>query len=100
MTISEAEIPSSVTLVWAAAGRCANTSAIAAKAIDDLNMLRLLSLARVERRGPIDPSTSSSSELSRNRALGVHHFDLGGVALVHETPLELHCRRQLLVLRC
>src|SRR5579883_1080834 len=36
---------------------------------------------------------------SRHRAIPIHRLDLRGVALVHEFPLQLHGRRQLLVLR-
>src|SRR3954447_16511279 len=64
ITISLAEMPSLVTLVWAAAGRWVSARALTARpitfkdcALNDLDIANSSLLARVERRlGPYDPS--------------------------------------------
>src|ERR1700704_1030142 len=64
MTISLAEMPSLVTLVWAAAGRWVSARALTARpnATSDFDIANSSSLARVERRlGPYDPSPFSKN---------------------------------------
>src|SRR5258708_679836 len=123
ITISLAEMPSLVTLVWAAAGRWVSARALTARphATSDFDMANISSLARVERRlGPprsfavfknSDARSSFEHDLfgkpvptfpghacSRHRPFAIHGVDFGGVALVHEAALQLHGRRQLFVL--
>src|SRR5882672_1572647 len=104
ITISVAEIPSLVTLVWAAAGRWVSARAPTARpsALNDFDIPVSSWLARVERRGRAlvrSFALIKNSGASRHRSLAaIHGFDLGGVTLVHETPLQLHGRRQFLVL--
>src|SRR5260370_15594871 len=103
ITISVAEMPSLVTLVWAAAGRWVSARALTAmpSALNDFDIAVSSSLARVERRvGPFNPSPFSNlSRCSSHRPVAIHGVDLDRVALVHEIPLQLHGRRQFLVLR-
>src|SRR4051812_22773075 len=68
ITISFAEMPSLVTLVWAAAGRWVSARALTARpnALNDFDIAISSSLARVERRvGPPYPSPFSKTPLSR-----------------------------------
>src|SRR4051812_26439076 len=101
MTISFAEMPSLVTLVWAAAGRWVSARALTARpnALNDFDIAISSSLARVERRvGPPYPSPFSKPPLSRfsfehempsrHRTFAVHGVDLGGVTLVHKAALQ------------
>src|SRR3954466_13296596 len=108
MTISLAETPSLVTLVWAAAGSWVSARALTARpnALNDFDIAISSLLARVERR--VGPSQSfavfkiplsMSATGSCHRPLAIHGVDLDGVTLVHETALQLHGRRQFLVLR-
>src|SRR5258708_3831802 len=110
MTISLAEMPSLVTLVWAAAGRWVSARALTARpnALNDFDIANSFSLARVERRlGPYDPSPFSKNsdakfdtnlDDSSHRPFAIHGVDFRGVTLVHEAALQLHGRRQFLVL--
>src|SRR6185369_3315975 len=107
MTISFAEMPSLVTLVWAAAGNWVSARALTARpnALNDFDIAVSSSLARVARRvGPYRSfavSKKNPLEMSaslRHRPFAIHGVDLGGVAFVHEAALQLHGRRQLLVL--
>src|ERR1700712_1261573 len=102
MTISVAEMPSLVTLVWAAAGRQVSARALTARpsALNDFDIAVSSSLARVGRRaGPFNPSPfSNPASGSSHRPLAVHGVDLDRVALVHEIPLQFHGRGQFLVL--
>src|SRR5512140_707742 len=102
MTISVAEMPSLVTLVCAAAGRWVSARAPTARpsALNDFDIAVSSSLARVGRRaGPFHPSPFSNLRAaSRHRPLAIHAVNLDRVALVHEIPLQLHGRRQFLVL--
>src|SRR5512139_2350087 len=106
MTISVAEMPSLVTLVCAAAGSCVSTTAPTARpnALNDFDIevsspWPILREGRGHRSFAISHVTLRTAGpcASRHRALAIHRVDLGGVALVHETPLQLHGRRQLLV---
>src|SRR3954453_22781730 len=108
MTISLAETPSLVTLVWAAAGSWVSARALTARpnALNDFDIAISSLLARVERR--VGPSQSfavfkiplsMSATGSSHRPLAIHGVDLDGITLVHETALQLHGRRQFLVLR-
>src|SRR5215475_1706637 len=104
MTISLAETPSLVTLVCATAGSGISESAPSARpsAISDFDIQRLLfpdpffGPCRAK-GGPSIPSPLSFPFRSGYRAFAIHGVDLGRVALVHETPLELHGRRQLFI---
>src|SRR6266446_5784925 len=107
MTISVAEMPSLVTLVWAAAGSPVSARALTARpnALNEFDIAISSLLARVERRvGPSCPSPLSSFSLSnfrfalRHRPFAIHGVYLGRVTLVHETALQLHGRRQFLIL--
>src|ERR1700761_3877296 len=101
-------MPSLVTLVWAAAGSCVSASAPIARpnalSVFDISRLLFPDWPVFERRpGPKSPSPFCKSShpllASRHRPRAVHRVDLAGVALVHEVALQLHGRRQLLVLR-
>src|SRR4029077_13627235 len=87
MTISFAEMPSLVTLVWAAAGRWVNARALTARpnALNDFDIAISSFLARVERRGgglmsfAIFSSRhfqSTRTRLLRNRPFAIHGVDL------------------------
>src|ERR1700736_5714357 len=102
-------MPSLVTLVWALAGLSVSASALTARpsALNDFDISRLpllissLSILLGPLRakaGPVTFAVSPESH-SRHRALAIHRVDLAGVTLVHEIALQLHGRRQLLVLR-
>jgi len=57
----------------------------------------------VSKKNPRSKDSDSSSvgfkfRSSRHRPLAIHGVDFGGITLVHETALQLHGRRQLLVL--
>src|SRR3954468_18288950 len=101
MTISEAEMPSLVTLVCAAADRQVSTTVPAAKP----NVLNDLDIDVSSPWGPYDakggaitPSLLFKQDCSSHRPRRIHGVDLGGITLVHEAALQLHGRRQLLVL--
>src|SRR5258707_5500355 len=110
MTISVAEMPSLVTLVCAAAGRCVSASAPIARpsALSDFDMLGLLfpvdflwpvlSEGWAFRSFAVFKPLSTVSRGSRHRPFAIHGVDLVRVPLVHKTPLQLHGRRQFLVL--
>src|ERR1700682_1050913 len=104
ITISVAEMPSLVTLVWAAAGRWVSASALTARpsALNDFDISSLLFVGPYGAKGgPSGPSPFPNlfSRL-RHRPLAIHGVNLDRVALVHEIPLQLHGRRQFLVLGC
>src|SRR4029079_10894336 len=103
MTISFAEMPSLVTLVWAAAGNWVSARALTARpnALNDFDIAVSSSMARVERRAGPSLSFAFSkkapfenfqlkSRWLRHRPFAIHGVDLGRVALVHETALQLH----------
>src|SRR5450432_3100845 len=99
MTISVAEMPSLVTLVWAEAGRWVSARALTARpsALNDFDIAVSSWLARVERRvGPCLSFAVSTifvlqtPVFSRHRPFAIHGVDLGRVALVHETALQFH----------
>src|SRR3978361_679730 len=101
ITISFAEMPWSVTLVCAAAGKQVSARALTARpnALNDFDIAVSSWLARVERKGrPSIPSPFSNGALRHRAVDAIHGIDLGGIALVHEIPLQLHRRRQFLVL--
>src|SRR5712671_3989015 len=99
-------MPSLVTLVWAEAGRWVSARALTARpsTLNDFDIAVSSSLARVERRaGPFLSFAVSTirfplSSALRHRPFAIHGVDLGGVTLVHETALQLHGRRQFLIL--
>src|SRR4051794_20482763 len=102
MTISEAEMPSLVALVCATAGRQVSTTAPAAKP----NVLNDLDIDVSSPWGPygakggaFTPSLLFKQDCSSHRPRRIHRVDFGGITLVHEAALQLHGRRQLLVLR-
>src|SRR3954449_11877598 len=98
-------MPSLVTLVWAAAGRWVSARALTARpnALNDFDIAvssswpvlsegwGLVVLRRFR-------CVVQSRFRLRHRPFAIHGVDLGGVALVHETALQLHGRRQFLVL--
>src|SRR6202171_707551 len=95
-------MPSLVTLVWAAAGRWVSASALTARpsALNDFDISSLLFVGPYGAKGgPSGPSPFPNlfSRL-RHRPLAIHGVNLDRVALVHEIPLQLHGRRQFLVL--
>src|SRR4051812_38083264 len=104
ITISVAEIPSLVTLVCAAAGKWVSARALTARpnALNDFDIAVSSPLARVERGVgllEIPRRFQKSSSGLRHRAFAaIHGFDLDRIALVHKTALQLHGRRQFLVL--
>src|SRR5712671_7743297 len=99
-------MPSLVTLVWAEAGRWVSARALTARpsTLNDFDIAVSSSLARVERRaGPFLSFAVSTirfplSSSLRHRPFAIHGVDLGRVTLVHEAALQLHGRRQFLVL--
>src|SRR5712671_3080519 len=102
ITISVAEMPSLGTLVWAAAGRWVSASAPTARpsALNDFDILSLLFVWPVlsEGWGPLNPSPFPLRAALCHRPFAIHGLDLGRVTLVHEAALQLHGRRQLLIL--
>src|ERR1700716_3709531 len=100
ITISDAEMPSLVTLVWAAAGRQVSARALTARpsALNDFDIAVSSWLARVERRVGLQSFAVFKLALRHRALAAIHGVDLGRIALVHETPLQLHGRRQFLVL--
>src|SRR5512140_253729 len=102
MTISVAEMPLLVTLVCAVAGRQLSATAPIARpnALNDLDIDVSSPWGPYRAKGGGHRSFALFKRYdSRHRALAIHRVDLGGVALVHETALQLHGRRQFLVLR-
>src|SRR6478736_5784105 len=102
MTISEAEMPSLVTLVCATAGKQVSTTAPAAKptVLNDLDIDVSSPWGPYDAKGgAITPSLLFKQDCSSHRPRRIHRVDLGGITLVHEAALQLHGRRQLLVLR-
>src|SRR5690242_9766710 len=108
-TISVAEMPSLVTLVWAIAGSCVSASAPIARP-NALSVFDICSLlfpgwpvsgegGALKTSFAVFQNLSSSSQRSGHRPRAIHRVDLASVALVHEIALQLHGRRQLLVLR-
>src|SRR5664279_2115829 len=100
-TISVAEMPSLVTLVWAAAGRWVSASALTARpsTLNDFDIT--VSSWPVLGEGP-GPSILRRFKIFRylsHRPLAIHGIDFDGITLVHEIPLQLHGRGQFLVLR-
>src|SRR5262249_38979807 len=96
-------MPSLVTLVWAAAGSCVSASAPIARpnalSVFDISRLLFPDWPVFERRvGPKLSFAVLSLLASGHRPLAVHRVDLAGITLVHEIALQLHGRRQLLVL--
>src|SRR3979409_2060630 len=96
ITISPAEMPSLVTLVWAAAGRWVSARALTARpiafkdlAINDFDIANSSSLARVERRlGPYDPSPFSKifgADSFLSMTFSENRFPLFRVMLAHAT---------------
>src|SRR5438128_268752 len=101
MTISLAEMPSLVTLVCAAAGRQVSATAPTARpnAFNDLD-IDVSSLGPCCTKGEGHRSfVVYERVLSSDCALGIHRIDLSGIAPVHKIALQLHGRRQFLVLR-
>src|SRR5258708_10298296 len=99
-------MPSLVTLVWAEAGRWVSARALTARpsTLNDFDIAVSSSWPVLsEGRGLLYPSPflqfACLYSLSlRHRPLAIHGVDLGRVALVHEAALQLHGRRQFLVL--
>src|SRR3981189_1196057 len=96
ITISVAEIPSLVTLVWAAAGRWVSASALTARpsTLNDFDISSLLLVGPCWAKGGALGSFVAFKilHLSRHRPLAIHGVDLDRVALVDEIPLQLHGR--------
>src|SRR5436305_2646309 len=99
-------MPSLVTLVWAEAGRWVSARALTARpsALNDFDIAVSSSWPVLsEGRGLLYPSPFLQfaflySRSLRHRPFAIHGVDLGRVTLVHEAALQLHGRRQFLVL--
>src|SRR5882757_1154633 len=101
MTISLVEMPSLVTLVCAAAGRQVSATAPIARpnALNDLD-IDVSSLGPCCTKGEGHRSFVVFERVySSDRQRVIHRIDFRGIALVHEIALQLHGRRQLLILR-
>src|SRR6202045_3790502 len=94
-------MPSLVTLVWAAAGRQVSASALTARpsALNDFGISSLLCWPVLSEGWAFGSfAVFNHRAASGHRPLAIHGVDLDRVALVHEIPLQLHGRRQFLVL--